>query len=137
MGLRLEIDGERVRGRVELDRRHEGAPGFAHGGAIATILDDALGSLLILLKVPAVTVNLSVDYRRPAFIGRTFAVEAWVERREQRKLYFAGVLKEGDVVIAEAHGLFLQVEAVHFLKGAEELPHQWSSPEERERWLPW
>ena len=34
IGMRMERDGERVRGSVTLDRRHEGAPGYAHGGAV-------------------------------------------------------------------------------------------------------
>jgi len=38
MGLRPRADGERVvRSHVTLDQRHEGAPGFAHGGAVATV----------------------------------------------------------------------------------------------------
>jgi carbonic anhydrase len=28
--MRMERDGERVRGSLTLDRRHEGAPGYAH-----------------------------------------------------------------------------------------------------------
>jgi hypothetical protein len=31
MGLKLRIDGERIKGKVCLDRRQEGAPGIAHG----------------------------------------------------------------------------------------------------------
>lgn len=137
MGLRLEAEGERVRGRVTLDRRHEGAPGFAHGGAIATILDDTLGSLLVVTRVPAVTVKLQVDYRRPAFIGRDFDVEAWIERREARKLYFAGELREGGAVVAEAHGLFLRVDVEHFLRGVEQLPDHVRDGIERNQSLPW
>ncbi len=118
MGLRLVSDGERVSGEVTLDRRHEGAPGYAHGGAIATLLDDALGSLLVIMRVPAVTVNLSVDYRRPALVGRAFTIRAWAERTAGRKLFLAGDLRDEETVVAEAHGLFLEVDAEHFLRGA-------------------
>lgn len=117
MGLRLRLDGERVRGHVTLDRRHEGAPGFAHGGAVATVLDDALGTMLLVLRRPAVTAKLEVDYRRPAFLGRRFEIEAWAERTDDRKLWLAGVLREGDDVVAEAHALFVAVSVEHFLKG--------------------
>ena len=43
LGLSFVLEGERVRSEFVLDRRHEGAPGFAHGGAVATALDDTLG----------------------------------------------------------------------------------------------
>ncbi|HEV2076124.1 MAG TPA: PaaI family thioesterase [Thermoleophilaceae bacterium] len=128
MGLRLRRDGDRVRGEVTLDRRHEGAPGFAHGGAVATILDDALGSVLALVRVPAVTAKLEVNYRRPAFLGLRFEVEAWVSSREDRKRRLAGELREGGEPVADAAGLFIQVEVEHFLQGARELPETWRRP---------
>lgn len=58
LGLRLRRDGDRIRGELTLDRRHEGAPGFVHGGALSTALDDALGSVLMILERPAVTAGL-------------------------------------------------------------------------------
>jgi acyl-coenzyme A thioesterase PaaI-like protein len=133
MGLRMWAEGERIRGEVTLDRRHEGAPGFAHGGAIATVLDDALGSLLMLIRKPAVTAKLEIDYRKPAFIGRRFEVASWVESMEGRKLHLAGNLKEQGETIAEARALFLTVDVEHFAEGARKLS-------ERERGgleLPW
>jgi len=140
MGLRLHSDGERVIGTVTLDGRHEGAPGFAHGGAVATVLDDALGSVLTLLRLPAVTARLEVNYRRPAFLGRRFDVEAWVESRDGRKLHLAGELREGGEAVADALGLFLEVDVEHFLRGARELSEAApGAPEDerRELRLPW
>ena len=138
MGVRLRRDGERVKGHVTLDRRHEGAPGFAHGGAVATVLDDTLGSLLTVLKTPAVTAKLEVNYRRPAFIDRPFEVEAWVDRVDGRKLYLAGELTERGERVAEAAGLFLRVDAEHFLRGAKALPEMWRKADEPDgAELPW
>ena len=131
LGLRLRRDGERIRGEVTLDRRHEGAPGFAHGGAISTALDDALGSVLVILERPAVTAKLEVNYRRPAFLDRRFEVEAWAERIDGRKLHLAGELRDAGELVADARGLFVQVEVEHFLRGAEELPQSWREHAER------
>jgi acyl-coenzyme A thioesterase PaaI-like protein len=120
--MRMLRDGDRVRGSVELDRRHEGAPGYAHGGAVTTILDDALGMLLFILRRPAVTARIEVDFRRPALIGRPFDVEAWVDRVEGRKLWMAAVLRDAGEPIAEARSLFLEVDAEHFARGVKRLP---------------
>ncbi len=138
MGLRLWLDGERVRGEVTLDRRHEGAPGFAHGGAVATVLDDALGTLLAVLRRPAVTAKLDVDYRRPAFLGRRFTVETWVERSDGRKLWLSGEMREGEELVAEAHALFLAVSIEHFAEGIGESADRWRERTERTGMgLPW
>jgi acyl-coenzyme A thioesterase PaaI-like protein len=122
LGLKLAIDGERVRGEVTLDDRHQGAPGFAHGGAVATALDDTLGTLLVVLRHPGVTARLEVNYRRPAFLHRRFELEAWVERVEGRKIEMAAEMREGADVVADAAALFIQVDREHFLQGTDQLP---------------
>lgn len=125
MGLRLRVEGERVLGTVRFDRRQEGAPGFAHGGAVATVLDDALGSVLIVVQRPAVTANLNVDFRAPAFLERDLSLEAWCERIEGRKLHLAGRLLDGDSTLAETRAVFVEVEVEHFLRGGQRLPEHW------------
>jgi acyl-coenzyme A thioesterase PaaI-like protein len=123
LGLELAIEGERVRGVVTLDDRHQGAPGFAHGGAVATALDDTLGTLLIVLGHPGVTARLEVNYRRPAFLGRRFALEAWVDVVEGRKIRMLAEMRDGDDVVADAAALFIQVDREHFLQGGvDQLP---------------
>jgi acyl-coenzyme A thioesterase PaaI-like protein len=119
VGMRMERDGDRVHGAVELDARHQGAPGYAHGGAVTTILDDALGMLLFILRRPAVTARIEVDFRRPAFIGRPFEVEAWVDRVDGRKLWMAAALRDEGETIAEARSLFVEVDPQHFARGVE------------------
>ena len=125
MGLKLRVEGDRVLGSVRFDRRQEGAPGFAHGGAVATVLDDALGTVLILVQRPAVTANLNVDFRAPAFLGRELSVEAQCERIEGRKLHLVGRLLDGKEIIAEGRALFIEVDINHFRRGGQELPENW------------
>jgi acyl-coenzyme A thioesterase PaaI-like protein len=117
IGMKMERDGDRVRGSVTLDRRHEGAPGYAHGGAVSTILDDALGMLLFVLRRPAVTARLEVDFRRPAYLGRPFDVEAWVDEIDGRKLWMVAEMREAGEVVAAARSLFLEVKPEHFARG--------------------
>ena len=125
VGLKLRVEGDRVLGSVRFDRRQEGAPGFAHGGAVATVLDDALGTVLILVQRPAVTANLNVDFRAPAFLGRELSVEAQCERIEGRKLHLVGRLLDGKEIIAEGRALFIEVDINHFRRGGQELPENW------------
>ena len=132
IGMRMERDGERVRGSLTLDRRHEGAPGYAHGGAVSTILDDAFGMLLFVLRRPAVTARLEVDFRRPAYLGRPFDVQAWVDEVDGRKLWMRAEMREEGELIAAARALFLEVDRTHFARGVEE-----SAQRERRLRFPW
>lgn len=127
MGLRMRIDGDRVLGCVRFDRRQQGAPGFAHGGAVATVLDDALGTVLIVVGRPAVTASLNVEFRAPAFLDRELQVEAWCERIDERKLHLAGRLRDGAELVAEARALFVEVDIDHFRRGGHDLPEAWSA----------
>jgi acyl-coenzyme A thioesterase PaaI-like protein len=132
LGMRMRREGERVLGEVTLDSRHEGAPGYAHGGAVTTALDDAIGMLLFVLRRPAVTAKLEVNFRRPAFIGRPFALEAWVDRIEGRKLHLRSEMRDEGETVAEANALFLEVDVEHFAEGARRTPDA-----ESHRQLPW
>jgi acyl-coenzyme A thioesterase PaaI-like protein len=125
LGLRLAIDGKRVTGEVVLDDRHQGAPGFAHGGAVATALDDTLGTLLVVLGQPGVTARLEVNYRRPAFLGRRFELEDEVERVEGRKIHMTALMRDSGEVVADARALFIQVEPDHFLQTGQ-VPEEWT-----------
>jgi acyl-CoA thioesterase FadM len=132
LGMRMRRDGDRVVGEVTLDSRHEGAPGYAHGGAVTTALDDAIGMLLFVLERPAVTARLEVDFRRPAFVDRRFEVDAWIDEIEGRKLHLRSALRDGGETVAEAKALFLEVDAEHFAAGARR-----SAAAERHNQLPW
>lgn len=123
LGLRFFREGDRIRSALRFDERHEGAPGFAHGGAVATALDDTLGTLLVVLRRPAVTAKLEVNYRKPAFLGRDLEVEAWTERTDGRKLYLAGRMTDaGGETVADTTALFLEVDLNHFARGGKDMP---------------
>jgi acyl-coenzyme A thioesterase PaaI-like protein len=126
MRLRLHADGDRVRGNVTFDDRHEGAPGIVHGGAVATVLDDTLGLLLVVLGTPAVTANLNVDYRAPALLHAEMTVEGWLEQRIDRKLHLRANLSIDGHPVAQARALFLAVEVAHFEKGGRTLLPDWA-----------
>src|SRR3954447_14689279 len=136
LGLRMRTDGDGVAGEVTFGAVHEGPPGFAHGGAVAAALDDALGMLLMRLRRPAVTRRLEVDYERPCFVERRYDVVARCERVDGRKLWLLAELREDGEVVAAARGLFIVVDAEHFLQGAPQSDAAQRLPA-RERQLPY
>jgi uncharacterized protein (TIGR00369 family) len=131
-GLRMREQDGRVIGEATLRRVHEGAPGYAHGGAVATLLDDALGFVGRLHGHLVVTARLETDYRAPVLMGVPLVVEAWEEaERDGRKLSLRGELRDQDgTVLAEARGLFVVVDPSHFHAAA-------GGKAEHDRKLPW
>ncbi len=95
-----------------------GAPGIAHGGAVATVVDDVLGYLLYVTRVPGVTRRLEVDYLKPVLLGVPYTVRAQLDRRDGRKLFVSCTGTGPDGVEAfRATGLFVVVRLEHFAVG--------------------
>lgn len=120
-GLHMRIiagDGMTMSSTLDVGDYHQGAPGLAHGGVIATAMDEAMGVLNRLLMTPAVTVHLEVDYIRPVPVGTTLHIRTEIAGQVGRKLYTAGVARldsaSGPVAV-EAAALFLQVPLEHFV----------------------
>ncbi|WP_067701694.1 PaaI family thioesterase [Nocardia jejuensis] len=112
--IAFERRGDTVVGTFTMDERHQGAPGVAHGGIVAAALDEASGSVLMPLQLPAVTVNLDVNFASPAQLHRELIVTSVLSGREGRKLFIDTVLTDGDTVIATGRAIFVEVTAAHF-----------------------
>ncbi|SCD93955.1 Thioesterase superfamily protein [Streptomyces sp. BvitLS-983] len=96
---------------------HQGAPGLAHGGLLATALDDTLGALNWLLRVISVTGRLETDYLRPVPVGTVLHLSAEVTAVDGRKIYATaeGRLNAPDGPVAvRADALFVEVKVEHF-----------------------
>jgi uncharacterized protein (TIGR00369 family) len=119
-GLRLQIEaleGVAIRSRFTVGEHHMGAPGLAHGGILASAVDEALGSLCWLMHRMAVTARLEIDYVAPAPVGRTVVIDARCTGVDGRKMYVEGTGRldgEDGVVVLRSTGLFIQVRPEHF-----------------------
>jgi uncharacterized protein (TIGR00369 family) len=87
---------------------------IVHGGAIATLADEALASVAFTLAEEGETTttsSLNVDYYRPADLGRLIA-RASVRHRTRRLAYCqASVEQEGGRIVAEARAVIAYVRA--------------------------
>jgi acyl-coenzyme A thioesterase PaaI-like protein len=97
------------------DERHQGGPGFVHGGLVASALDEACGLLATWYRFPTVTARIFVRYRRPVAINTELLVHARLTRERGRRLHVEADLNDGAEVLAEAKGAFLHVPLEHFL----------------------
>jgi uncharacterized protein (TIGR00369 family) len=87
---------------------------IVHGGAIATLADEALASVAFTLAEEGettATADLKVDYYRPCMPGRLIA-RASVRHRSRRLAFCeASVEQEGGEVVAEARAVIAYVKA--------------------------
>lgn len=120
-GLHLRVvagDALTMRSQFTISEFHQGAPGLAHGGLIATALDESMGVLLRFLGQPAVTARLETDFRRPVPVGDVLHIVARITGVEGRKVFTAGSAHinspEGPVAV-QAAAMFIKVPLEHFL----------------------
>lgn len=121
-GFHLEVhrDGDEVVTTHVFTGRQGGAPGIAHGGAVATVCDDLLGFCLYVALIAGVTRHLEVEYRAPVLLGVPYEVRGRVEAVDGRKHWFActGTAPDGSVAFT-ARALFLSVKLSHFDQGTD------------------
>ena len=114
-GLQLEVEpaGDRgVAGRFFVKQDHQGPPGHAHGGVLATALDEAMALAVHGEGIFAVTAGLELELRAPAPVGGFVRVEARIDRDEGRRLEAsarAHGLGGERPLLAEARGTFIRM----------------------------
>lgn len=114
LSLRATDEGMRVVGDVHFTSPYEGAPGCVHGGWVAAAFDEALGFAQSLSASPGMTGTLIVRYRKPTPLNSDLRIEAWVDRVEGRKVFASGTLHAGDILAAEAEGIFVSIDPGKF-----------------------
>ena len=111
--LSFEIDREAniASTIVSLDTRYQGAPGYVHGGIIATLLDEAMSKLNRPLGVLAMTRQMNVSYLRPVPIGEKILLRSRFLRREGRKVFHEAELMSSDgEVLSRCSGLWIVID---------------------------
>ncbi|MEU6405618.1 PaaI family thioesterase [Streptomyces sp. NPDC046985] len=125
-GLHLQAragEGVAVTAEFTVRPAHQGAPGLAHGGVLATALDETLGSLNWLLRTVSVTGRLETDFVRPVPVGTTLCLEAEVTAVAGRKIYSRAAGRVGGPdgpVAVRAQALFIEVKVDHFVQHGRE-----------------
>jgi acyl-coenzyme A thioesterase PaaI-like protein len=116
MGIGLEVrrNGDAVIATTVLGAAFEGAPGRAHGGVVAAILDETMGYVLPIIGELAYTANLNIDYVAPAPLHRELRITAALRDRADRKLWIEAHGESDDGTFVRAEALFLAVELTQF-----------------------
>lgn len=115
--MRVEwyFDGvNQIKARFIFTLSHQGPPGFAHGGATAAVLDEAMGLAIWYAGYRVVTANLNLDYHQPVPLGQLIQIHGEMSGKTNRRIEAIGkiILPDGNVAVS-AKGIY--VEGAHFI----------------------
>jgi uncharacterized protein (TIGR00369 family) len=112
MKLTFELDQEtgRASGKFVLGPRYRGGAGFAHGGVIAVLLDEAMGKISKLSEERAVTAELNIEYRKPVPVDAEILVSGWQEGEKGRNRFRVAEIQDGaGNLLARGRGRFVVI----------------------------
>jgi uncharacterized protein (TIGR00369 family) len=115
-GMQLKFslgkDGRSFICRFRLSQRYLGPPGHAHGGIIATILDEAMGKVNKLRQVIALTREMKIDYLKPVPLEKLLVAEGRHRSRRGRvHINVAEIRTREGKVLARSRGKFIAIDA--------------------------
>jgi uncharacterized protein (TIGR00369 family) len=112
MKLTFEQDNvnRKIVGRFILGERYQGGGGFAHGGIIAMLLDEAMGKVCRFRDVRAVTAELTVEYLKPVSVEKEIIVEGHEAEQKGRNLFLVGEIRNmAGEILARGRGRFVVI----------------------------
>ena len=112
MKLTFEQDNvnRRIVGKFILGERYQGGGGFAHGGIIAMLLDEAMGKVCRFRDVRAVTAELTVEYLKPVKVADEIIVEGRETELTGRNLFLTGEIRNAaGEILARGRGRFVVI----------------------------
>jgi uncharacterized protein (TIGR00369 family) len=114
-GMRLKFsldeDSRHAICRFKLSRKYTGPPGHAHGGIIATMLDEAMGKVNKFRNVLALTGSMEIKYIRPVPLGQQLTVTAKEQSVDGRRhINLAEISNEKGETLARGTATFIAID---------------------------
>lgn len=94
---------------VNFGKLAKGPPEHVHGGAIAAVLDEAMGANAWMNNLHSMTAQLKINYLKAVRLNRTFFIETWISGVSGKKVIIKGkMIDEHEIVYAETESLFIK-----------------------------
>lgn len=102
--------GGALMAQVRFGAGSEGAPKRAHGGAVLTVLDEAMGAACWVRRMPVLTARISAAFRRGVPLEADLTVETAIVRETPRLIFVTSRLIDAKGgLYAEAEGSFARL----------------------------
>jgi len=118
MGLGATIwrDDETAVMEVTFGNAFEGAPGRAHGGVVAALIDETMGYVSAIHGMVAFTAQLNITFLSPSPVNENVVARAWRTGHDGRKQYVRAEVRSGETLIATAEAVFITIDVHKFLE---------------------
>lgn len=113
-GIRFYVNEDRsVFADVTFDESKEGGKAIVHGGAIAAVLDEAMGTAAYESGKAGYTATMTYNYHAHIPLYQEVHIRAWVEKIEGKKIYAAceALLSDSKPAVTGT-GLFIASESL-------------------------
>lgn len=108
----IRVSDAVVYATATLGTAYEGAPGRAHGGWVASLLDHAVGRAAAAASMPGMTVSLTVDYHDATPHSVPLDVEARFVSSERRKVHTTASIQYNGRITASAKAILVAVDGL-------------------------
>ena len=107
MNLNFSVSGnESVSTTVWCDKQFEGYENMMHGGMITTLLDGAMTNCLFAKGITAVTVELTIKFRKPVYINKEAQVTASIKNNHDPIYLLEAEITQDNILKATAKAKF-------------------------------
>ena len=101
IGITMFVDDDGViTSEFTLEKKHQGPPRNAHGGASAAILDEMMGLVVWAAGHKVAAVNININYLKPLPLNKPLLAEARITQVGERKVFSSGEIKTADSTVA-------------------------------------
>lgn len=109
LSIWFEQTGEETRAfaSVKFNWLYEGPTGICHGGWVAAVFDELLGTAQVLSGKTGMTASLNTRYHKPTPLNKELLLSAWVTEVEDKKIVIRGEMHDGETLTASCEGIFV------------------------------
>lgn len=115
IGLTWFIEDELLTSEFILSEAQQGPPNYAHGGASAAILDEAMGLVVWAAGHKVAAVNLEINYHKPLPLNQKMFLEARISQVDEKKIFSVGEIRTAESIITVS-GRGIYVPAPHLFE---------------------
>ena len=111
IGLKMDFEypDNVARSKFRLPVHFEGYNEIIHGGIVAAILDEAMAKIILHNKIKAVTVTITINYKKPLKPDTLYHVEGKILEIKKKIIETEAAIYEGDLILAQATARFFEV----------------------------
>ena len=107
-GMEMQASAEGMEYEIVFEDQHQGPPSHAHGGAIATVLDEVMAASAIANNPYTLLAHMSIGYKRPIPTNTKIIARSHINYKKLKKVVVEGGLYlEDGTQLCSSEGVYV------------------------------